>query len=121
VLVDGVEDDVVGLAVLGEVFFVAESVVAVGVGASQNDSAAAIATALYDHRERLVVIACLFVVYAALLVTYLGRLSDLLRRDTDRPRSLGSLVLAGGALFVALHAVSDLAPGQGEATDHVAS
>ena len=32
----------------------------------------------------------------------------MLRGDTDRRRFLGSLVLAGGALFVALHAISDI-------------
>ena len=43
-----------------------------------------------------------------MLLIYLGGLYDLLRGDTDRRRFLGSLVLAGGALFVALHAVSDI-------------
>ena len=43
-----------------------------------------------------------------MFLIYLGRLYDLLRGDTDRWRFLGSLVLSGGALFVALHAVSDI-------------
>lgn len=90
------------------VFFVAETVVSTGVGVNQNDSAAKIAHALQVHRERLLVIAYLSVVYAAMFLVYLGRLHDLLRGDPGRPRFPGSLVLAGGALFVALHAVSDL-------------
>ncbi len=56
----------------------------------------------------LLVITYLSVVYAAMFLIYLAKLHDLLRRDTDRPRFLGSLVLAGAALFVALHAVSDI-------------
>ena len=79
-----------------------------GGSVSQNDSAAKIANVLYDHRERLLVITYLSVVYAAMFLIYLGRLYDLLRGNTDRSRFLGSLVLAGGALFIALHAVSDI-------------
>ena len=88
--------------------FVADIVVSVGVGVNQDDSATKIAHALHAHRERLLVVAYLSVVYAATFLIYLGRLYDLLRGDTDRRRFLGSLVLAGGALFVALHAVSDI-------------
>ena len=95
--------------ILYVIALVAETVVGVlGGGASQNASAAKIANALYDHRGRLLVIACLSVVYAAVFLIYLAKLHDLLRRDTDRPRFLGSLVLTGGALFIALHAVSDI-------------
>jgi hypothetical protein len=83
-------------------------VVAFGVGVNQDDSAAKIANALYDHRQRLLVIAYLSVVYAAIFPIYLSRLYNLLRGDTARTRVLGSLVLAGGVLFVALHAVSDV-------------
>jgi hypothetical protein len=75
---------------------------------SQNASAAKIANTLYDHRGRLLVVTYLSVVYAAMFLIYLAKLHDLLRRDTDRPRFLGSLVLTGGALFIALHAVSDI-------------
>ena len=39
---------------------------------------------------------------------YLSRLHHLLHGEPGRPRVLGSLVLAGGVLFVALHAVSDV-------------
>ena len=87
---------------------VAEIVVALGVALTQNDSAAKIANVLYDHRGRLLVITYLSVVYAAMFLIYLSKLDDLLRRDTGRPRFPGSLVLAGGALFIALHAVSDI-------------
>jgi hypothetical protein len=87
---------------------VTEAVVAFGVGVNQDDSAAKIANALYVHRERLLVMAYLSVVYAAMFPIYLSRLYNLLRGDTARTRVLGSLVLAGGVLFVALHAVSDV-------------
>jgi hypothetical protein len=90
------------------VVFVAETVVSVGVAVNQNDSAAKIAGALHDNRGRLLVIATLSVVYASAFPIYLSRLGGLLRTDTARPRFLGSLVLAGGMLFVALHAVSDI-------------
>ena len=91
------------------VALVAESVVGVlGGGLSQNSSAAKIANALYDHRGRLLVIAYLSVVYAAMFLIYLAKLYDLMRRDTHQTRFLGSLVLVGGALFIALHAVSDI-------------
>ena len=86
----------------------AEIVVALGVGLTQNDSAAKIASALHEHRDRLLVIAYLSVVYAAAFLIYLCSLYNLLRGDTDRHRILGSLVLVGGVLFIALHAVSDI-------------
>jgi hypothetical protein len=86
----------------------AEAVVAIGLGVNQDDSAAKIANALYDHRTRLLVIAYLSVVYAATFPIYLSRLHNLLRGNPNRPQALGPLVLAGGVLFVALHAVSDV-------------
>ena len=86
----------------------AEIVVALGVGLTQSDSAAKIASGLHEHRDRLLVIACLSVVYATAFLIYLCSLYNLLRGDTDRPRVLGSLVLVGGVLFIALHAVSDI-------------
>ncbi len=72
---------------------VAEIVVAVGVELGQNDSAAKIANGLHAHETRLIVIACLSVVYAVMFVIYLSALHNLLRGDTDRTRVLGSLVL----------------------------
>jgi Domain of unknown function (DUF4386) len=90
------------------VALVAESVVAIGVGLTQNDSAGKMANALYEHRGRLVVIAGLSVVYVASFLIYLWSLYNLLRGTSERPRLLAPLVLAGGVLFVALHAVSDI-------------
>jgi hypothetical protein len=90
------------------VALVAESVVATGVGLTQDDSAAKIVSGLHEHRTRLLVIAYLSVVYAASFLIYLCSLYNLLRGDTDRPRILCSLVLVGGALFIAMHAVSDI-------------
>ena len=94
--------------ILFVVALVAEIVVAVGVELSQSDSAAKIANGLYAHETRLVVIACLSVVYAVTFVIYLSALHNLLRGDSDRTRALGSLVLVGGVLFITLHAVSDI-------------
>jgi len=94
--------------ILFVIAFVAETVVSIGVGVNQNDSAAKIAQALHAHRERLLVVAYLSVVYASAFLVYLGGLYDLLRGDMGRRRFAGSLVLTGGALFVALHAVSDI-------------
>ncbi|MGZ3387925.1 MAG: hypothetical protein ACXVB5_23900 [Isosphaeraceae bacterium] len=56
----------------------------------------------------MLVIAYLSVVYAAMFPIYLSRLHYLLHGESGRPRVLGSLVLTGGVLFVALHAVSDV-------------
>jgi hypothetical protein len=80
------------------------------VGINQNDSAAKIASELADHRTTLLVVTCLCVVYAAMFPIYLWKLYDLfLRTDADGSRALGSLLLVGGVVFVALHAVSDVA------------
>jgi hypothetical protein len=97
--------------VAGIVFVVAllaESVVATGIGLTQNDSAAKIASGLHEHRERALVIAYLSAIYAVAFVIYLCSLYNLLRRDADDARLLTYLVLVGGVLFVALHAVSDV-------------
>ena len=82
---------------------VAESVVAIGVGLTQEDSAAKIVSGLHEHRTRLLVITYLSVVYSAMFVIYLCNLYNLLRGDTDRARILGYLVLVGGVVFIALH------------------
>lgn len=94
--------------VLFVVALVAESVISTGVGLSQDDSAGKIASGLYEHRDRLLLIAYVSVIYATAFVIYLYCLHDLLRGDSERPGLLGSLVLIGGVLFVALHAVSDI-------------
>ena len=88
---------------------VAVSAVGLGVGFNPNDSAAKIARELAGHRTTLLVVTCLCVVYAAMFPIYLWKLYDLfLRTDADGSRALGSLLLVGGVLFVALHAVSDV-------------
>jgi hypothetical protein len=64
-----------------------------------------------DLRARppsLLVIAHLSIVYAVMFLIYVCSLYNVLRGGTDRPRILGSLVLVGGVLFVAPHAVSDI-------------
>lgn len=97
--------------VAGIVFVIAllvESAVATGPGLTQNDSAAKIATGLHEHRTRLLVIAYLSAIYATAFVIYLCGLYNVLRRDAAQARILGYLVLVGGVLFVALHAVSDI-------------
>jgi len=89
--------------ILYVIALVAETVVGLlSARLSTNDSAAKIANALYDHRGRLLVITYLSVVYAVMFLIYLSRLYDLLRRDTDRTRFLGSLVLAGGTPWLAV-------------------
>jgi Domain of unknown function (DUF4386) len=88
---------------------IAESAIGLGVGINQNDSAARIASALADHRNRLVVVEGFCVVYAAMFPIYLWKLYDrFLHTDAESSRALGSLMLVGGVLFVALHAVSDI-------------
>ena len=89
------------------VALVAETVISVGVKASQNDSAAKIATNVHDHHQRLIVVACISIVLAIGFVIYLTRLYDLLR-ERSQNRLLLSWVLIGGVLFVTLHGVSDI-------------
>jgi hypothetical protein len=97
-----------GSGIVFVIALLAESVVATGAGLTQNDSAAKIASGLAEHRDRALLIAYLSAVYAVAFVVYLCSLYNLLRRDTDWDRILGYLVLVGGVLFVALHAVSDI-------------
>jgi hypothetical protein len=86
----------------------AETVISASIPVNQNDSAAKIAGALYDHRNIVLVAAYLSAVYAVAFVIYIAKLHDLLLRVTGRPRALHSLLLIGGVLLVALHAVSDI-------------
>lgn len=90
------------------VALVAELVVATGIPLNQNDSASQMANELSKHAGRLIVIACLSVIYTAAFVIYLWKLYYLLRGVPQRPNTLSSLVLVGGVLFVSLHAVSDI-------------
>jgi hypothetical protein len=88
---------------------VADSVVgAAGIRLTQNDSPAKIASRLHEHRDLLLLIAYLSVVYAVAFAIYIWRLYDLLRQDAQRRSSVPTLVLLGGVLFVSLHAVSDV-------------
>jgi hypothetical protein len=96
----------------GVVFVIAlviEVVIALGVKASQNDSATKVARLLEEHHQRLIVIACVSIVYAVGFVIYLTRLDELLRVAHGRARFLSSWVLIGGVLFVTLHGISDVA------------
>jgi hypothetical protein len=88
---------------------VAEAVVGfTGVKINQDDSAAKIASALADHRKRVLLLAYLSVLYAAAFPIYLSKLYRLLRGPADRAGFLAPLVLIGGTVFVVLHAVSDV-------------
>jgi hypothetical protein len=86
----------------------AESVVAVGIGLTHQDSAPTIAAGLDVHEGRMIAIACISIVYAVAFIVYLWKLYCLLRGDPARPNDLSILVLVGGVLFVTLHAVSDI-------------
>jgi hypothetical protein len=97
-----------GAGIVFAIAFLVESVIGTGVGLTQNDSAAKIAAQLYGHRDRELVIAYLSAVYAAAFVIYLCSLYSFLRREAESVRILGYLVLVGGVLFIALHAVSDI-------------
>jgi hypothetical protein len=97
-----------GGGILFVVALVAETVIAVGVKANQNSSAAKIATELHDNHQRLVAIACTSILYSIGFSVYLTRLNALLREWQGQPRFLGSWLLIGGVLFVTLHGVSDI-------------
>ncbi len=85
---------------------VAESALSFGFPINQDDSAAKIAKTLDDHHGRLVLVMALCVVYAAAFPIYLSKLYALVRGYGDR--ALAALVLVGGLLMIALHAVSDV-------------
>lgn len=95
--------------VLFVVALLTETVVAAGIPLNQDDSPATIATGLRVHDARLVLIACVSIPYALAFVVYWSRLLDLLRGRAGDSRFLLTWVLAGGVLFVSLHAVSDIA------------
>jgi hypothetical protein len=97
-----------GAGLVFVVALVAEVVIAVGIPLNQDDTAAKIARELAAHERRQIAIACLSAIYAAAFVVYLARLHELLRPQVRRAPELGTLVLVGGVLFVALHAVSDV-------------
>ena len=90
------------------VALLAETAISAGLPINQDDSAAKIAGALHDHRNTVLVAAYLSIVYAVAFVIYLAKLYDLLRGVARPLGALHSLVLIGGSLMVALHAVSDV-------------
>jgi hypothetical protein len=91
------------------VALVAESVVgAAAIDLTMNDSATKIASTLADHRRSALLIAYLSVIYAAAFVVYLNGLYHLLRRRAEGRRTLATLLLGGGLLMIAMHAVSDI-------------
>lgn len=90
------------------VFLLAELVASATVPLNQDDSAAKIAGRLADHREVLVLVAGLSVVYTIGFLVYLWRLDIWLRSDDPRLSTLSTLVWTGGVLFLTLHAVSDI-------------
>jgi uncharacterized protein DUF4386 len=90
------------------VALLAEGAISAGLPINQDDSASKIARELHAHRHTVLVAAYLSVVYAVAFVIYLAKLHDLLRRASPPAGTLHSLVLVGGVLLVALHAVSDI-------------
>jgi hypothetical protein len=90
------------------VALVAEFIVVAGVPLSLNDSEAKITAGLQDHHRRLILVACLSILYAPAFVIYLSRLHDLLREHTTHSRFLLSWVLVGAVVWVTLHTVSDI-------------
>jgi len=83
---------------------VAETVISASLPINQNDSVTKIATELDAHSTQILIVVCLCVVYAAAFPIYLWKLYDLLNDDG----ALAVLILMGGALFIALHATSDI-------------
>jgi hypothetical protein len=88
---------------------IADLVATSGIPINQNDSPAKIATELGEHTTRLVVVACVCVVYAAAFLVYAWRLFCHLRNGSPERRSVATLVLVGAVLMVACHALSDVA------------
>jgi hypothetical protein len=87
---------------------VAETAISAGLPINQDDSAAKIAVALHTHRDTVLVAAYLSIVYAVAFLIYLAKLHGVLRGVAQPSGTLHSLVLIGGVLLVALHAVSDI-------------
>jgi hypothetical protein len=91
------------------VALLAETVIAAGIPATTDDSAAKIAAELAAHQQRLIAIACVSIPYAVGFVIYLTRLHGVLRDEIgSQPRFLLAWVPIGGVIFVTLHAVSDV-------------
>lgn len=88
---------------------IADIAIAAGIPINQNDSATKIAFELDKHSSNLIAIACVCVIYAAAFVVYIWKLHEHLRRNADESRRLALVVLVGGVLMVACHALSDVA------------
>jgi hypothetical protein len=87
---------------------VAETVIGLPIDLAHDDSADTVATHLAAHTDELVAIACVSIAYALGFMAYLAAMHSLLWDAVDRDRIQGELVMAGGVLFVTLHAVSDI-------------
>ena len=88
---------------------IADFVVTSGIPINQNDSPAKIATELNQHSTRLIIVACVCVVYAAAFLVYAWTLFCHLRGDPHPGHAIATLVLVGAVLMVACHALSDVA------------
>jgi hypothetical protein len=88
---------------------VADIAIAASIPLDQNSSATKIARELDTHSGALIAIACVCVVYAAAFPVYLSQLHRSLREGPAATRFLVSLVLIGGVVMVAFHALSDVA------------
>jgi hypothetical protein len=88
---------------------IADIAITVGIPVNQNDSPAKIASELDKHASNLIAVACVCVVYAAAFLVYIWKLHELLRSNDEQSRRLAILVLVGGLLMVAFHALSDVA------------
>jgi hypothetical protein len=97
-----------GAGLVFVVALIAEIAVSVGIPLNQDDSAAKIARELASHHRTLIVVACLSIVYAVAFLIYLWRLHWLFHQSDQTAGRMSTLVLAGGILFVTLHAVSDI-------------
>jgi hypothetical protein len=92
------------------VALLAETIVAIDIDLAHDDSAATIARHLDEHRDRLLAIASISIVYALAFTVYLVALHAMARQACGRPTGLlPTFVLVGGVLFVTLHGVSDIA------------
>ncbi len=88
---------------------IADLIVTSGIPLDQNASPAKVAAELDQHSTRLIIVACVCVVYAAAFLVYAWKLYCYLRGDPQESRTIAMLVLVGAVLMVACHALSDVA------------
>ena len=99
-------------SIAGIVFIAAlivDLIVTSGIPLDQNASPAKVAAELDQHSTRLIIVACVCVVYAAAFLVYAWKLFCYLRGDPQEGRTVAMLVLVGAVLMVACHALSDVA------------